>query len=127
MNTIYKWVAVGVAEILLSLTLLAIAPMFLNSDKPAIGFAIWLGVPTMLGSSGLYAALRLKDAQKARQLAIAKCPEYSHLKIVDFLNYSSAQVAQSIEMYEVLQEDPDLNTLNISLLNLLEKPNNDEN
>ena len=112
---------------LLSAILFATAPIFLNSNKPAIGFAIWFGVPAMLGSSGLYAVLRLKDAQKARQLAIAKYPEYSHLKIVDFLNYSSAQVAQSIEMYEALQEDPDLQTLNISLLNLLQGSDHDEN
>ncbi|MDY7015510.1 MAG: hypothetical protein SVX43_18325 [Cyanobacteriota bacterium] len=61
LNTLQKWGIVGAVEIVLSLILLAVAPVFLNSNKPAIGFAIWLAVPTLLGSSGLYATHRIVD------------------------------------------------------------------
>lgn len=119
LNTIQKWLAVGVAEILLSLVLFAIAPIFLNSNKPAIGFAIWFAVPTLLGGSGLYAACRVADARKARKLFLKRFPEYAHLGLAEFLEISSKQAIENLEILEAIQNDPDCQTLNLSPFDVL--------
>jgi hypothetical protein len=116
---IQKWLTVGVAEVLLSLILFAIAPIFLNSNKPAIGFAIWLAVPTMLGGSGLYVARRVAEARAARKLFLKRFPEYAHLGLAEFLEISPEQVIENLEMLEAIQNDPDCKTLNLSPFELL--------
>lgn len=119
LNTIQKWVAVGVAEVFLSLILFAVAPIFLNSNKPAIGFALWFAVPTMLGGSGLYAARRAADARKARKLFLKRFPEYAHLGLAEFLEISPEQVIENLEMLEAIQNDPDCQALNLSPFEIL--------
>ncbi|MGK7873973.1 MAG: hypothetical protein AB4426_11875 [Xenococcaceae cyanobacterium] len=118
-NTIQKWVTIGVVEVLMSLILISIAPVFLNSDKPMIGFLIWFAVPTILGGSGFYVALRITDAKKARKLFISKFPEYFYLGITDFLELPYTHIATNLEMLEAAKNDPEFQTLNVSLLDLL--------
>ena len=118
-KTIQTWVVFGAVEVLLSLILIAAAPRFLNSDKPMVGFLIWLIVPTLLGSSGVYVAIKLADAQTGRKLFLAKFPEYEYLKLADFLELSSADVAQRLELLEAIKDDPDFQQLCISPLDFL--------
>ena len=119
-NTIRTWVVVGVVEVLLSLWLIASAPRFLNSNKPILGFLIWLSVPTLLGSSGLYVVLRLVDAQRARNIFVSRFPEYSYLTMVDFLEFSAAHVAQHLEQFEAAKDDPDFQYVCHSPLDFLQ-------
>jgi uncharacterized membrane protein YhaH (DUF805 family) len=116
---IRQWIAIAVVEIVLSLILLAIAPIFLNSNQPIFGFLIWFAIPTILIPSGVYVMMRLQDAQKSRQIFVSRFPEYSYLQITDFLEFTSIYVAENLEMLENAKNDPSLESLNISLLDLL--------
>lgn len=118
-NRIHRWIAIGIAEVSLSLVLMAIAPRFLNSNRPAIGFLIWLAVPVLLGSSGLYVAAQWSRANHAHRLFVSRFPHYADLAVTEFLDCSVAQVAAAIEQFEALQDDPDFEYLGISPLDLL--------
>jgi Kef-type K+ transport system membrane component KefB len=119
LKIISQWMAIAVVEIILSLVLLAIAPIFLNSNQPILGFLIWLIIPTILIGSGVYVLIRLRDAQKSRKIFVSRFPEYSHLKITDFLEFSSSYISENLEMLENAKNDPSLESLNLSLLDLL--------
>jgi hypothetical protein len=103
------------------LILLAIAPLFLNSSQPIIGFLIWLAIPLILGSSTTYTLRRIVDAHKARDIFVASFPEYSHLKTIDFLGIPSEEMRQRLEAFAAIQDDPDCDILNIAPLDLLHK------
>ncbi len=118
-RTIQIWVAVGVTEIILSLFLLAFAPIFLNSHQPLIGFLMWASVLLMLGGSGLYVMARLNDASRGRRLFITRFPEYHHLTVKDFLEIPAAHVMHSLEMLDAARADPAFQALHISLFDLL--------
>ena len=118
-NLIQKWIAIGLAEVVLSSLLIAFAPRFLNSNRPAIGFLMWLTVPTLVGSSGLYVTAKWISARKAHRRFITRFPQYSDLAVADFLNVSIAQITEAIEQFEVIQDDPDCRQLGISPLDLL--------
>jgi hypothetical protein len=115
------------SEVILSLILIAIAPNFLNSDKPIVGFLIWLSVPVVLGSSGTYVAWRIIDAQKARQVFIRHFPEYNHLQTTDFLEISSQRVVNALPLLQATKSDQDFPELNINLFELLRQIKNNGN
>lgn len=118
-NLIHKWIAIGFIELVLSLCLIALAPRFLNSNRPAIGFLMWLAVPVLLGSSGLYVSIKWVNAQQARDRFITRFPQYSSLVVADFLDLSVAQVDETIEQFDAAQDDPEFQRLDISPLDLL--------
>ncbi|MBD2464868.1 hypothetical protein H6G89_28090 [Oscillatoria sp. FACHB-1407] len=122
-NRIHQWIAIGFAEVVLSLCLIAFAPRFLNSNRPAIGFLMWLAVPVMLGSSGLYVGVKWVNAQQARHRFVTRFPQHSSLAVTDFLDFSVAQVVETIEQFEVVQNDPEFQRLGISPLDLLRGAN----
>lgn len=123
MKTLWTWIAIGVVEILLSLFLFAIAPIFLNSNQPTIGFLIWLAVPTLLSASGLYVGLRIAEALRARHLFITRFPQYRPLGVLPFLDLSVRQVVARLELLDSLRDDPDWQALQISPLDFLRQPN----
>lgn len=118
-NILKKWIILGVLEGLLSLVLISVAPIFLNSDRPWIGFLIWLGVIGLLVSSVLYVIYRLIDAHRARKLFVSSFPEYHYLGTLDFLGFSHAHVAKNLNTFLAAQADPDFQSLQISPLDLL--------
>ncbi len=118
-KTSRHWLIIGIAEVLLSLVLIATAPRYLNSDKPQIGFLMWAFVPVLLGGSTVYVMLRLSEAKKSRRLFVRRFPEYAALTPADFLTVSSTQVSEALEALELLQSDPDFQTLSISPLDFL--------
>ncbi|NJO94100.1 MAG: hypothetical protein HC820_06595 [Hydrococcus sp. RM1_1_31] len=120
-NTIQRWVIIGFFELIISLFLISIAPLFLNSNQPIIGLLIWLSVPTVLGGSGIYVALKISNAQKARRLFLAKFPQYSYLEIEKFIEISRDRIAQNLDLLEAANNDPEFQRLNVSLLDLLDK------
>ena len=124
-NTLQKWLTIGVSEIVLSLILIAIAPNFLNSDKPVVGLIIWLSVPTILGGSGTYVVWRIADAQKARKIFLTQFPEYNYLETSDFLEISSRDVVRTLPLLAATQSDPDFPILNINLFELLQREKNE--
>jgi hypothetical protein len=120
-RTIQKWFLIGIGEVILCLILLAIAPIFLNSNLPIVGFLIWLTIPLILGGSITYVLLRIVDALKATNMFVARFPEYSYLKTVDFIGISSEEMRQRLEAFAAIQDDPDCDILNIAPLDLLHK------
>jgi hypothetical protein len=121
LTTLQKWFAIGITEIILSFFLIAIAPIFLNSDKPVIGFGIWLFVPSLLGTSGIYAVVKIKNAQKARSLFIQHFPNYAYLGIDPFLGVSITQIQQNLQLLKAINDDPNFDDLEISLIDILKQ------
>ncbi len=107
-GVVQRWVLVGVVESLVSLVLIALAPIFLNSNYPLIGFLIWLAVPCLLLGSMLYVILQVSDAFKARQILVSRFPDYQYLRVLDFLELPSTVVASRLDLLEVMRDDPDL-------------------
>ena len=87
-SKVKRWLAIAISEIVISLIVMAIAPNFLNSKKPFFGFLIWFTVPTVVGSSSIYAANKLIAANKARTIFVTAFPQYSYLKTTDFIDLS---------------------------------------
>lgn len=121
------WLLIAISEIIISMTLMAVAPTFLNSKKPVVGFLIWFTVPTMLASSSIYAVGKLGAAHKARQIFITAFPEYSDLNVSEFLDLSPDQVASQIALLTSVKENEEIQELNISLLEILEQTKNEKN
>lgn len=113
-----KWLAIGVAELLVCLVLFAWAPRFLNSNQPIVGFLMWLSAPALVGGSGAYLAARLTKANQARKLFITKFPEYADLPMTEFLDISIARMTRHLELLEAIKDDPDFQTLHLSPLDL---------
>jgi hypothetical protein len=120
-NTLQKWALIGVVEALLSLSLMATAPRFLNSNRPEIGFLIWLSVLSVTGGSGTYAIWRLTDATQARKILLAKFPEYAHLGIAEFLELKSTDVIENLPILEAMKDDPDWQALQITPIDFLHR------
>lgn len=106
---------------ILCLILLAIAPIFLNSNLPIIGFLIWLLIPLLLGGSLVYGSRRAIAAQKARNIFVKEFPEYTHLNFTDFLGISPREMRRRLEIFAAIQDDSDRDLLNISPLDLLRR------
>ena len=117
---------IGASEIILSLALISAAPKFLNSKKPWLGFAIWLSVPTLLTSSGIYAFRKLYMANKAKNIFTTAFPEHSSLGISEFLELSPNHVAAQIDLLIAIKKNSDTQALNISLFEILEQTKNDK-
>ncbi|MBE9046191.1 hypothetical protein IQ255_17565 [Pleurocapsales cyanobacterium LEGE 10410] len=116
-----RWLLIGVSEIVLSLTLIAIAPTFLNSKKPEFGFLIWITVPTVLSGSSIYALGKFAAARKARNIFVQAFPEYSYLGVSEFLELSPAHVASQINLLRSAKETSEVQEFNISLFEILEQ------
>ncbi|MEM8721355.1 MAG: hypothetical protein AAGE84_19015 [Cyanobacteria bacterium P01_G01_bin.39] len=121
-----RWLLIGVSEIILSLALIAVAPTFLNSKKPMIGFVIWFTVPTVLTTSSIYAVAKLTAANQSRKIFITAFPEYSYLRAGDFLELSPAHVASQIDLLFSVKETSSIQEFNISLFEILEQTKNEK-
>ena len=119
MKTIRFWTFVGASEILLVVILAAIAPTFFNSALPIIGFLIWVAIVTLILSSVGYLIYRWHDAYRARRLFIQAFPDYQYLGVVAFLDRSSTRVANTIELWHDIQDDPEFIHLGMSPLEFL--------
>ncbi|MEM7594951.1 MAG: hypothetical protein AAF383_26220 [Cyanobacteria bacterium P01_A01_bin.83] len=120
------WLAISVSEIVISLVLISLAPTFLNSKKPFIGFLIWFTVPTVLTSSSIYAVNKFAAANKAKKIFTAAFPEYSYLKTSEFLELPPAHVASQIDLLVAIKETSAIQELNISLFEILEQTKNEK-
>ncbi len=118
-NPLKKWLIIGMIEVFISLILMAIAPHFLNSNLPIIGFLIWVFVLILLNSSAIYILFMLWQAYQARKLFIAYFPDYKTLRIWDFIGLSSSQIQEKIEIFQEIKTDPDFSRLNFTPLDLL--------
>lgn len=114
-----RWGLIGIFEAIGSLVLIAIAPIFLNSNQPLIGFLIWFAVIGMLGGSCFYVSSKLRNAARSRKLFITHFPEYKHLKLQDFLEIAPAQVKENLDVLIAAKDDPDFGNFDLSLFDLL--------
>ncbi|MCS6813719.1 MAG: hypothetical protein NZ772_09155 [Cyanobacteria bacterium] len=121
MDVVKRWIVIATVEILMSLVLIAIAPVFLNSNYPLIGFLLWLLVFCLLIGSILYVITQVVDAFKARQILVARFPDYGYLGVFDFLELPSTQVAEHLDMLAIMREDPDLQLHNESPIEVLRR------
>ena len=120
-----RWLLIGASEIIISLALISIAPTFLNSKKPAMGFLIWFTVPTVLASSSIYAVVKVVAANKARKIFVTAFPEYSYLEASEFLELSPTHVASQIDLLISAKEKIEVEEINISLFEILEQTKNE--
>lgn len=120
MKIIKKWVIIGITELTLSLVLFAYAPVYLNSNKPLIGFGMWALIPVMLGTSGIYVGNRLHRAQKNRHLFLSHFPQYSHLGITHFLEISPDKLEENLTIFQETKNDYEWSSLEISPLDFLQ-------
>lgn len=121
-----RMLLIGASEIILALALLWVAPTFLNSKKPWIGFAILLGVPIALTSSSIYAIAKVQRANKAKRIFIATFPEYADLSVSKFLELSPDDVEEQLDLLIAVKETSEIQELNISLFEILEQTKNDK-
>ncbi|MEM9216898.1 MAG: hypothetical protein AAGD25_21425 [Cyanobacteria bacterium P01_F01_bin.150] len=119
MKTIRTWAWIGLAEGLLVLGLAAIAPHFINSPFPIIGFFIWFIIIGLMGGSIGYILWRLRDAYLARIIFINSFPIYRYLGMTSFLDYSSSRVQKMIKLWEIIHDEPEFKSLNMSPLEFL--------
>lgn len=120
------WLLIGASEIILALALIAMAPTWLNSKKPWIGFAIWLTAPMMLTTSSIYAVTKLTAANKSRTIFVTAFPEYSHLAARDFLELPPAYVSSQIDLLKAVKNTESITELNISLFEILEQTKDEQ-
>ena len=118
MPILRKWILVGLLEIVVGLILIAIAPIFLNSTLPWIGFLIWFGVLSVWCVSSVHVFWCWSQARQARQLFLRRFPDHLDLTVIDFLGVSRAKVWQHIELLDEAAQDPELQLLNLSPLDL---------
>jgi threonine/homoserine/homoserine lactone efflux protein len=114
-----RWILMGIAEVLLALVLAAIAPIFINSNNPLLGFLIWLFIMVLLLGSVCYAIVQVFAAHRARHLFVRQFPHYRYLSTIDFLGLSPHQVAQGLETLNLIQTDPDYQDLHLSPFDFL--------
>ena len=120
MAVLRRWLAIAVGELVLSLVLLAIAPTFLNSKQPWLGFAIWITVPTLVGGSALYGVTRSLEAQRAHTLFCNTCPDWADtVSPIDFLDILLAQVQATLPQLQAWEETDETQLLHLSPLDLL--------
>ena len=125
MKTIRTWVWMGIAEGVLILVLAAIAPIFINSTFPILGFFIWIIIMGLISGSVGYILWRLRDASLARTLFIRVFPDYGYLGILAFLDCSSTRVKKTIELWQDIHHEPEFQALNMSPLEFLVGHKND--
>ncbi len=115
-----RWFMLGTIQLVLSLILAAIAPFFLNSSIPIVGFLIWAGILCMLLGSGTYISLQLRSAAQCRRQFLAQFgelfPDYRSLSTLDFLGIPPVHLADRLEQYSLAAADPDFQSLEISPL-----------
>lgn len=109
----------GMAEGLLILMLAAIAPTFINSSLPIIGFLIWGAIFCLIGGSISYVLWRVWDAYSARTLFIKAFPTYRSLGLVYFLEYSCHRVQKTIHHWHIIHAEPEFQSLKMSPLEFL--------
>ena len=119
MKTIRTWIWMGLAESVLILGLAAIAPAFINSSVPIIGFLIWIVIIGLSSGSIGYVLWRLRDAYRARFLFITVFPNYDYLGLISFLDYSSNRVQKMIDMWQIIHQDSEFQSLDMSPLEFL--------
>ncbi len=121
MKILRCWILLGVIELLVCLFLMVIAPSFLNSNYPFLGFLIWLVVLSLVSLSIGVAIIRWLDARKACQLFVSYFSEYDYLTALDFLGTTSFQVCQDLETFSTLTAEPDAYRLQLSATDLLRR------
>lgn len=115
-----RWLMLGLLQLVLSLILAAIAPLFFNSSVPMVGFLIWAGILGMLLGSGTYISLQLRSAAQCRRQFLVQFgeqfPNYRSLSPLDFLGIAPAHLTERLEQYSLAAADPDFQSLEISPL-----------
>lgn len=122
MKILQRWLTIALLELLAAGVALAIAPIFLNSNHPEVGFALWLAVPLVLGGSAAWAGVRVAQARRSRALWLRATddPASQALSWVDFLAIPPEQVETAIANLQAGAEE--LAQLQIAPIDLLRQP-----
>ena len=104
---------------MLLMVLAAIAPTFINSPFPIIGFFIWIVIVGLIGGSTVYVLWRFRDAYIARHLFVLSFPDYDYLGVFSFLDCSSTRVRKTIALWQEIHSEPEFQSLNMSPLEFL--------
>ncbi|MFZ9736772.1 MAG: hypothetical protein ACO3EZ_02060 [Prochlorotrichaceae cyanobacterium] len=114
-----RWIAWGIGEILLTLCLAAIAPIFINSAYPWIGFLLWLLILLLWFTSACAVLSVVYTAYRVQQFFLRHFPEERDRSLFDFIGLSLPQVRQGVADWQFLQTDEDFKAIDISPLEFI--------
>ncbi|MEY2975992.1 MAG: hypothetical protein RLZZ435_129 [Cyanobacteriota bacterium] len=114
-----RWIVWGMVELILTLSLAAIAPTFINSAYPWIGFLLWLIILVLWFSSVLHVVTILHTAHRVQRFFLRHFPEESDRSLFDFTGLSVAQVRQRVADWQFLQADEDFRAIELSPLEFI--------
>jgi uncharacterized membrane protein len=109
-----RWILVGLAELVLTLVLASIAPVFINSAYPWLGFLIWLGILIGWIFSILSVAIVLAEAARVRRLVLRHFPEENDRSLFAFTGLTLPKVKRRIAEWQDLVEDEEFREIGLS-------------
>ena len=109
-----RWILVGLAELVLTLVLASIAPVFINSAYPWLGFLIWLGILIGWIFSILSVAIVLAEAARGRRLVLRHFPEENDRSLFAFTGLTLPKVKRRIAEWQDLVEDEEFREIGLS-------------
>lgn len=114
-----RWILIGFAEVALTLILASIAPIFINSTYPWVGWLIWLGIIGGWLGSILHIAIVLTEAARVRRFFLRHFPQESDRSLFAFTGLSLPRVQRSIADWQDLITDPDFQDIGLSPLDFI--------
>lgn len=114
-----RWILMGFAEVVLTLILASIAPVFINSAHPWIGLLIWLVIVGAWLFSILHVAIVLLEAVRVRRFFLRHFPEERDRSLFAFTGLSLVRVRRSVADWQDLVTDPDFQSIGLSPLEFI--------
>ena len=116
---VLRWMIWGIGEVLLTLVLATIAPVFINSSWAWIGFLLWLGIILLWIGSVLYVINVVGEAWAVRRLIVRHFPQYHDRSWCDFVGLSLTQVRRTVAAWYELHQDRDFQAIGLSPLEFI--------
>jgi hypothetical protein len=114
-----RWILIGLAELVLTLGLASIAPVFINSAYPWLGFLIWVGIIGAWFFSMFQVAIVLWEAARVRRLFLRHFPEERDRSVFAFTGLSLPKVKRSIAEWQYLIQDQEFQEVGLSPLDFI--------
>jgi len=121
---LWRWIQIGLVELALTLILASIAPVFINSAHPWLGFLIWLGIVVAWIYSIVSVAIVLWEAARVRRLFWHHFPEENDRSLFAFTGLSLSRVQRSISEWQYLVKDEEFREMGLSPLTFIKVEQN---
>jgi len=121
---LWRWIQIGLVELVLTLVLASIAPVFINSAYPWFGFLIWLGIIVAWIYSICSVAIVLWKAARVRRLFLRHFPEENDRSVFAFTGLSVTTAQRSISEWQYLVKDEEFREMGLSPLAFIKAEQN---